>query len=279
MPTGGTSPGGGGGKHRSPFRRLIRNTRTAIPGDQGGGFRSPPYLSFDPAIEAERRAAQRSLGDIAQDTRIGARRTRADYRTTTGDIRQDWRRGRSDVRQEGRRAIQGLEYQRQDTARTGRRGQQDFKLQLEALTRRFTQLAGQHFQQANVYGTLDQGTMAASDAARAQNEQFARKPIELGQQRLREDTLTAFERIATGKRQVRADVKEESKELRQDKKHDLKLAKQDYNRTIKDLHIKLNRAVREQRIGDIDLIKEEIFAARRNKPGTFSKQGKKKKKP
>jgi hypothetical protein len=280
--TGGTSPGygGGGSHHRSPFRRLIRQTRQAVPGDEGGRFRSPPYLSFDPAIEAERRAAQRSLEDIAQDTRIGARRTRQDFRTTRGDIRTDFRRFRGDTRRGERRELQQLGYQRADVAKEGRRGQRDFNLRLSALTRHFTQLQGQHLQQANAYGSLDSGTMAASNAARAQNYAIERRPIDIGKARLRQDTLTSFQRIATARHQTQADADRDVRRAREDKKHDVRLVKQDYRRTIKDLHIKLNRAIREQRIGDIDLIKQEIYAARRQPGGKskFSKYGKKSKK-
>jgi hypothetical protein len=96
--------------------------------------------------------------------------------------------------------------------------------------------------------------MAASDAARAQNQAWARQPILQGKERLREDTLTSMQRLGTARRQLVSDARREGKRLKQDTRHDLKLARLDYNRTIRDLHIKLQRAIREQRIGDVDLI-------------------------
>jgi hypothetical protein len=282
MSDGGTSAGGGGGHgghHGSPYRRLIRLTRPnqIAPHDGGGPFHSPPYLSFDPALEADRRAAQRSVIDIGQDTRTAARRSRRDFRTTRADIRTDFRRNRADVRKEGRRQLQDIGYQRQDTRRELGRGKQDFGLQLAALTRRFTQMAGQHLQQAAAYGSLDSGTMGASDAARAQNFAFERQPLDINLQRLKQDSRTTFGRLETAAHQTRSDVRQEVQRGRQDRRHDVRLARQDYHRTIKDLHIKLSRAIREQRIGDIDIIKQEIYAAR-NSPGgknQFSKYGKK----
>lgn len=279
MPSGGTSPGGGGGGHRrTPLRRLIRLSRNAVPSNEGGRFHSPPYLSFDPAIEAERRAAQRGLTDIAQDTRIAGRRAAQDFRTTRRDLRIDLRRGLSDFRRDLNRGRQDIGFQRQDTRREARRGRQDFRLQLGAINRHFSQLAGQQVQQANLQGVLDSGTMSAAAVARARNKAIAQQPIKIGLQRLAQDTRTTMGRLGIQEQRLEKDIDVGRSRLRKDIKHDKRLAKQDYRRTIKDLHNKLARAIREQRIGDIDLIKEEIFAARRSRPGHFSKYGKKNKK-
>lgn len=271
-------PQGGGGHKRSPLRRLIRMSRNAIPADEGGKFRAPPYLSFDPAIEAERRAAQRGLTDISQDSRIAGRRARQDFRTTIRDLNIDRRRGMGELRRGLQRGRQDIRFQRQDTRRAAQRGRQDFGLQLQAINRHFSQLAGQQVQQANAQGVLDDGTLDAASVARARNKAIARQPIDIGLQRLNQDTTTNLQRLDVQQGRLEQDTRIGRRELRQDTKHDKRLAKQDYKRTIKDLHNKLARAIREQRIGDIDLIKEEIFAARRSRPGHFTKYGKKDKK-
>lgn len=261
-------------RERNSLRRLVRTSRQGSnPGGGSGPYRTPPFLSYDPAIESERRAAERALRDTAQDTRIAARRARTDLRTELRDLRTTRRRGVQDIRTSRQRGLREVRYGREDTRTQFERGQQDFGLQLDSLTRRFSALGRSHTQIANAQGVLDGGTAEASAAARERNLEFAQQPIFLGQQRLTEDTERALGRLDTQAGDIRQDTKRERKRLVQDVRHDTRLTHRDYRQTLRDLHNQLQRAIREQRIGDIDLIKQEIYNARQNKPGTFNEYG------
>lgn len=234
------------------FHRINRTARQAFhPSDGAGPYRTPPFLTFDPAIESERRAAQRGLRDTAQDVRRAARRSRRDIHTQLRDIHTEKKRG-----------LQDIGFEKADVRLQRQRGRQDFNLQLDSLTRKYTQLGNTQLQAANAAGVLDSGTSAASAAARAQNFAFERTPIDIGRARLEEDTQTALERL--GVQQHR---------LVQDVRHDRRLTKREGRQTLQDLYSQLERAIREQRIGDVDLIKQEIFDARQRNPGQFSKMG------
>lgn len=275
----------------NPYRRLVRTARNVNPFDSGGG---PGYLQYDPAIEAERRAAQRALEDTAMDVRLNARRARADFRTSLRDMKLQKRRDISDYRRELRRTLQGLRYTARDTRLEARRGladisreqqygREDFERQLGVLTRAYANLGQAQTQTASAYGVLDAGTAAQAKVARQRNFAEQKEPLvvsleRLGQesalarQRLLEDTERTLGRIGTAKRQARRDTHRTIKRTRKDTRHDIKLTRRDYRRTIKDLYHQLERAIREQRIGDADLIKQEIFNARANNPGSIGKR-------
>jgi serine phosphatase RsbU (regulator of sigma subunit) len=263
------------GRDKNLLRRIVRTTRRMNPSDGQGPYRTPPFLSFDPAIEAERRAAIRGLRDTGQDTRIAARRAKRDLQTELKDLRVTRKRGFQDLKRDKSRSLRDIGFEKADVRLGRERGMEDFSMRLNALTRQFTQLGRSQTQAANAQGVLGGGTAAASAAAREQNLAFARQPLDIGAARLDEDARIALERLGIQAEDVRQDTTRGRKRLKQDVRHDSRLARRDYGRTLTDLYNQLERAIREQRIGDVDLIKEEIFNARQNNPGAFSKYGKK----
>lgn len=227
------------------------------------GFRLPPFLSYDPSIDAERRAQQRGLKDILKDTSRAQRYAREDLTQKQADIGRSQARGLEDI---GRTYSQGAE----DISTRQARGMEDFNTQLTNLIRGFQQKGQQQTQTANAAGVLDPSTQAASAARRAENLAVARQPIDTGIARLGEDTARSFSRL-TGSTQLA------TSRLGEDTTRDYGLAKQDYQRTGLDLTTKLRRAKREQQIGNLDLIQQAIFNARQNKPGAFDQYGNRKK--
>ncbi len=255
-------------KGRETYHDLLREARRGkTPANATTG---PPYLSYDPAIEAERRAAQRGLSDTILNTKVSAKRARQDKRGQIKDIKVSKRRGVQDLRTDKRRTLRGIRENRQDVKLKSRRGFQDFNLQLQSLTRHFTQLGRQQTQVANAQGVLDEGTASAGASARAANQRIAEKPIHIGQRRLGQDTNIALQRIREQAGDTRFDFKRGLHRLKQDTHHDIHIARQDYRRTIFDLHTSLQQAIREQRIGDADLIQQEIYNARQNHIGSPS---------
>jgi hypothetical protein len=290
--SGGTSPGHGKPGRKKGKGNALRhflhhpptvNDLTRIP----GSINQPKFLTFDPSIEAERRAAARGLLDTRQDTRRQLHQGRQDYRTSRRDTLVQKRRGIKDIRTSRRqgmqdfatqltRGLQDISFKRQDTIRSTQRGEEDFAVQLHNLVRNFNTLGGQQAQAANASGLYGDGTAQASAAQRAKNLTVARQPIDVGMQRLQQDQTTALSRLGTETGRLEEDVGRgahrllssshlQASRLRGDTRHDLKLNRQDFHRNRQQLRTSLERAIREQRIGNIDLLQQELWNRKQNK--------------
>jgi hypothetical protein len=66
----------------------------------------PPAGSYDPALDAQRAAAQRGLGDLTQDVETAGTRANVDYGRSTELLKQAY--GRLGVRQEEQAATSGV---------------------------------------------------------------------------------------------------------------------------------------------------------------------------
>ena len=254
------------------------NNRPAGHGGGGGSvgpYTSPPFMSYDPQIEAERRAGRRGLKDILKDTKIEGIRAGQDLHQALRDTRVKAQRGRQDINTQAFRGNQKLGFQASDARLRAGRNIEDFHTQLSNLTRQFATLGHQQAQQANVAGVLDAGTLAAGAQQRAQNFAIARQPIDTGIARTKEDLGTALGRIGIARHQLGVDTGRARTRLRQDTKRDRRLSRQEFKRGKQDRGIKRQRAKREQAISDTNLLVEEIYNARQNHPGVFGKYGKK----
>lgn len=225
----------------------------------GGGFKMPPFMTFPPSINAQRRAQQRGLKDILQDTGRAETMAREDAAQKGADIATSSSRGYQDI---GQRYSRGVE----DITQRQQRGEEDFTAQLGGLIRSFQVRGREQRQAANQAGVLGGSTEQAAAARRGENLAVARRPIDVGRQRLQEDTTQGLSRLGE-------DVSIASGRLGEDTARDTRLSGVDLNRTVSDLLTKRNRAIREQRLGDIDLIQEAIFQARQMKPGAFTQYG------
>lgn len=237
----------------------------------------PPPFTYDPALEAQRRAAERGLEDVRDDTARDLRRNRQDWRTQRRDINVTKNRGIRDINLGLRRGKQDLGFRRADILTDRARGIQDFGTRLNNLVENFRVRQAVDRQGINVAGAAEGGAMAASD--RVRGEQFSREAqtIATGEQRLREDAASALRRLNISGQRLRQDTRTDRTRLRKDTRHDLRLGGRTYKRGQRDLKTALQRAIREQQFADADILTQEIFDARQRDPGAFTKYGGKKK--
>lgn len=277
--SGGTGPG----QHRKhPYSNLPKRERKLLRGiDRQGitkGTSQPPALSYDPALEAQRRAAQRGAQDLVRDTFIKQHQARQDFGTTRHDYRVKRHRGRQDYGTSLERGLLGLHQKATDQRLSLARGREDFTTALTNLGRRFNILGNTQLQSANAQGVADAGTLAAGAAARAANFGLAKQQLVTRKQRLAQDTQTNLHRIGTQRGQLRQDTRLGLNRLQTDTHHDIHLAHRDLHRTVNANRRTLGRGLREQQIGDAALQQEEIFSARQNYPGAFAVGGQRTKK-
>jgi hypothetical protein len=237
------------------------------------GDTSPPFMSFDPALEAEQRALERGLENLLEDTARERHYATQDARQTRRDLRQDKRRGVKDIRRERRRGVEDIGVRRADVQRDATRGREDFGSRLSNLIVNFQQKGSQQYQAANAQGSLDASTMQASDAARAGGFARARAPIDTGLARLNENEQTALGQLATSEGRLLQDTGQAQHRLRQDVRHDVRLTDQQLKRQLRDIHTRRQRAREEEAIGQVDLTQQEIYQARQNNPGAFDTEG------
>ena len=168
-------------------------------------YDTPPMGTFDPGLEAERRASQRGLADLIEDTTRANWRAERDFgterridrrqlRRDRGDLRHSYRTERRDTRIDRRQGLQDIGLRRSDerlslsralgdlaVART--RGDENYNRELSNLQRQFRAAAQEDTERANRAGVLEAGTMGASDAVRAANEAYERGDIDLERRR------------------------------------------------------------------------------------------------
>jgi hypothetical protein len=224
-------------------------------GSQGGSV-LPPFLSYPPEIGAEIRGLGRGLKDILSDTGRARRINREDYGQRLADIATDRTRN-----------LQNIGFKREDILTRQARGEEDFSTQLTGLIRNFQTKGSEQLQAQNAAGVLGGSASAAAAARREENLKIARRPIDVGRQRLAEDTARGLGRLSSVESQLDEDIARETG-----------LAGLDFGRTKEELGTKRRRARREQLIGKQDLIESAIFQARERRPGVFTQTGKKKKK-
>lgn len=241
------------------------------------GAQLPPFMSYDPAIDAEIRANQRGLQDIEEDYKRNRRINRQDFRQTRSDIRLSSNRGKQDIRRNAQRARVTYGQKRADIRTASQRGAEDFGLKVGDLLRRYGIQSRVQSQTANARGVADRGTLAASAQARAENMGRDLGEVNLARARQQEDIATSLKRLRTDRRQTRADFGRARTRLKQDTRHDVKLTKRDYRRTQREAKINLIRARREELFSEQDLVNSAIYGARAAKPGVFSKKGTRKK--
>jgi hypothetical protein len=129
----------------------------------------PPTGSFDPALDAQRRAASRGLGDTVADVGTANVRDTVDYGLNRDDILRAQGRGLADL----------------TTSRD--RGYGDVDRQVAALHRGFQTLATRQAEQFNAAGVGAGGAALQAAAKRQANEAFDRQPLDTARQRIGED--------------------------------------------------------------------------------------------
>jgi len=243
-------------------------------GDPGAaGLVQPPSMTFDPALEAQRRAAQRGLEDTEADVKTKKHFAEKDLELALRGIRTNTTHKRQDLNRSFTRGTEKLANQEADTTRNAERQQQDFHVRLADIGRQFAELGHRQSEGANVAGVNDAGTAAASAAARGANQFRAEAPIHTAEGRLHEDLMTALDRIASAHGQLESDHSLSLNRLKQDRNIQRREAHRETGRSEFGWGREEERARREAAIADTNLLEEEIYQARQNHPGAFSTTG------
>lgn len=142
----------------------------------------PPAGSYDPSLDAARRASTRGLGDLIDDTSQGNEwsasdfvQTQQDIQRQKGELNQDVGTQRSGVELGYQRNLADLLRQRQYTT-------QDYQAGITNLNRTFGQLANTQGQAGNQRG-LAGGFAAQAARKRAANQAIERAPMDTNFQR------------------------------------------------------------------------------------------------
>jgi hypothetical protein len=233
----------------------------------------PPYMSYDPAYDAQIRAGERGYADAQVDYGVQKTIDKQDYHQSLKDIHQSFKRGRTDIKTQRTRGLLDFGNKRTDISKTATRGEQDFGLRLGALFRNYGIKATNQTQQANAQGVADAGTLASAADARAANFTTDKGALDLAHSRQSEDIATALKRLGTDQSQFLFDTHQSKHRLKQDTKHDTKLTGLDYSRERQAQRLALMRAGREAAINTSDLTQQEIFQAMNLHPGAFDKYG------
>jgi hypothetical protein len=130
---------------------------------------SPPTGSYDPALDAQRRAASRGLQDTEADTGIANTRDTVDYGLNRDDVLRAQTRGLENL----------------TTSRD--RGYGDVDRQVAVLQRGYQTLAGNQRQQFQAHGLAYGGAALQAAAKRQANEAFDQQPLDVARARIGED--------------------------------------------------------------------------------------------
>lgn len=261
-------------------------------GNGMGGPVGPPTGTFDPALEAQRRAAQRGMHDTLADINTKRHFGERDLASSLRDITTTVKRNRQKLGRDFGRQTQKLdtEFQRgnekignseADTRLKAARTQEDLQTKRKEVVRQFGELGQRQGEAANANGVNDTGTAAASAAARARNQQIAEAPIGTAEGRLSQDLATALGRLGTARGQLSEDRGTDlsqlgqdygtaTSQLRQDRDREREGAHRDFNRENFELGRKAQRTKREGAISNVDLLEEEIWQAQHEHPGAFA---------
>lgn len=224
--------------------------------------RFPKGRFVDPSFLAESQATTRGLRDLLKDTKRSKRFLKQDVRTQIGDIRLEKTRGIQDIQRGRRRGLQDIGFQRFDVKRESERGMEDFSTRLTNLIGDFQTLSRTQEQAALASGVSGGSAGAAAAAARAANLARARQPIDVGRERLAEDTSTQLGRLDVSQNRLMSDAAREALRLRQDTRHDIGLAQRERKRGLGDIRLERKRGRRESIFTKRDLSRQARFGAR-----------------
>jgi hypothetical protein len=129
----------------------------------------PPAGTYDPALDAARRAAARGYRDVKQDTRTAGTRAAEDFQFGQDDVNRAY-------------------------TRTG----EDYASNTAMLRRQYDILAGRQQEQANVSGVISGGALLEAAAKRRANQAVEQAPLDTGYQRAGQEHDLAIQRLGVG---------------------------------------------------------------------------------
>jgi hypothetical protein len=151
---------------------------------------NPPPGTYDPAIDAQVRAAQRGYGDLGQDYTVGKTRAQDDYLTATQNDQTDYQNALGDLTQTHDRSLADLLLGRT-------RGTEDYGTSLANLSRGYQTLGnaqGGTITQAGG-GSFQGGALLQALQKRQANEAIDRAPIDTNYNRFLTDSQTQEGRV------------------------------------------------------------------------------------
>lgn len=129
----------------------------------------PPAGTYDPALDAARRAASRGYADLKQDTRLAGTRAAEDFQFGQDDVNRAY-------------------------TRTG----EDYAANTAMIRRQYDILAGRQQEQANTSGVIGGSALMEAATKRAANQALEQAPLDTGYRRAGEERDLGIERLGVG---------------------------------------------------------------------------------
>lgn len=237
----------------SPFGRVIRGRGgIAAPPDFRAWtpFRKParpPAGRYDPALDAQERAARRGYEDLQQDVGRDRRRLTEDYGLNVRDTQQSFDWGMEDL---GTSRDRGTE----DLATALRRGQEDYGTNTEGLRRSYTRLGEAQAQGAQAAGVAGGGALAAALRARAENQGIEQSALDTNFGRFTQDNTVQQTRLGE-------DYTRSSGRMGTQNQEALGRLELGRKRGVSDLATQLSRGGRENTAFGQDVAEQRFFQA------------------
>jgi hypothetical protein len=229
----------------------------------------PPAGSYDPALDAELRAAQRGYGDVQADTELATSRAAQDYGLGTDTIRRDTSRSLQDIATARANELAGYTQstgnELADYTQSMANEQAGYDRNTALLSRQFQQLAGQEAQGARQAGVLSGGIALLSAAKHDSNQQVEQQGYDLSHgQAVAGMNLTHQQAVAAANlAHEQALAGYDTATSRTGENQDLALgdAGLTYNRGVSDRETALSRAGRENTAFGLDVGAQKAYQA------------------
>ena len=140
----------------------------------------PPEGTYDPALDAQLRSAQRGFGDLQRDAERDTTRQANDLSTNRTDVNRQRTQTLADTQL-------GLD-----------RGQQNYTRDIQGLDRTYSNLARKQAEGARQAGVSEGGGMLAAMAKRSENRAWEQAPVDTNWQRQQQDAATTVTRTNEG---------------------------------------------------------------------------------
>src|SRR6478609_449048 len=145
-------------RRRYPPKAFVGGGGPVHAGTAGGAtspsLSQPPPLTFNPEIDAKRRAAERGLSDTEENVKTRLHFGHTDLVQALKNIHVGTARHRQDINREAQRGQQKLGFEEQDAKTRAGRANQDFDTQLATIGRQFASLGQRQREGANAAGVL-----------------------------------------------------------------------------------------------------------------------------
>jgi hypothetical protein len=221
----------------------------------------PPAGTYDPALDAQMRAAERGFQDLRIDTEQGNERANTNYYQSLGDINQRDTEQSFDFQQQADATDRSFSRSLSDLLRDRARGGEDYGEAIKGLQRNYQRLGNVQAEQATASGQTQGGALAAALRARTENEAIERKPIDTNFQRFTQDSATAEARNREDFALSNADINRRWQRASGDLQRARGDAAQSYQYGVSDRAMQLARGSRELGFYGQDVNAQRLYQA------------------